>query len=206
MIITPVVRARPGPTAAALLLAPAGVLTGWTIMRLGGSRSTGAGWVAAHAVWILGWGLFALVIAELWRRARGSRRATVVATAGAVVAAAGLLAVLGQMIVDIAVGVAASDRDGMRELFERAFRIPGVQAVLYGAGPVLLIAGLVALFVQLAVLRRIRAGVAVLAVLGMLLMTLDTAVGSTARLVVMPAGLLCLWLSLTALRLERVVR
>ncbi|GAA2874954.1 hypothetical protein Acy02nite_36560 [Actinoplanes cyaneus] len=241
MSLTLVARARPGPTGTALLLAPVGVLAGWAIMRLGGSRSAGAGWVAAHAVWIVGWGLFGLIITELWRRAGGSRpaggspraegsrpaggspragessaptaparhnpagraggsgRAAVAATAGAVVAAAGLLAVLGQMVVDIVVGVAAPDRARMNELFEQAFRIPGVHPVLYGFGPLLLIAGLVALFVQLAVLHRVRPGTTVLAVLGLLLISADTTVGPVARLVVMPAGLLCLWLSFSAL-------
>ncbi len=143
-----------------------------------------------------GWALFGPVIAELHRRGRR----VIVST---VIAAVGLASVLGQMIVDIVVGWAAADRNQMHELFAWAYRIPGVQFLLYGVGPVLLIAGLAALFVQVAVQRRIRPGTAVLAVAGMLLMAVDTAVGSAARLIVMPVGVLCLWLSFDALRRDR---
>lgn len=176
------------------MFAPVGVLAGWIAMRLGASHSVGAGWVAAHALSLTGWLLFGPVIAGLRRRGRPS------ALIGAAVAAAGLVAVVGQMIVDIIVGIAAADRAQMQENFNQAYDIPGVRVVLYGFGPVLLFAGLAALFVQLAVQRRIPRGTMFLALLGILMIGLDGVVGSTARLVVMPLGLLCVWLTLDRLR------
>ena len=110
-------RAWPSPTSVAFLFAPIGVLAGWTIMRLGGSHSTGAGWITAHAVWLVGYGLFGFIIAELHRQARTPPRGRAAALAAAIAAAAGLVAVIGQMTVDIIIGMMASNRtqmDGLR--------------------------------------------------------------------------------------------
>jgi hypothetical protein len=193
--------ARISPTNIAFVLAPIGVLAGWTIMRLGASHSTGAGWVAAHSVWLISYALFGYIIAELYRRARtpraGGRTAALI---GGAAAAAGLLAVLGQMVVDMIVGIAASDRAHMHELFEQAYDVPGVRPVLYGFGPVLLLVGLAALVIQVTVLRRVSGATTALALAGIVLIAADGAIGATIRLLIMPVGISCLWLAFNTIR------
>jgi len=194
----PVARGRLARVAFAA--APVGVLVGWTVMRLGASRNPGAGWALAHSLWLVSYALFGVIVVELYRRIRTpGRSGKTVAVLGAAVAVAGITAITGQMMVDLVIGLAASDREQMHDLFQRAFDVPGVQLVLYGFGPGLLIVGLAALAIQLAAMRRISRATAVLALAGIVLIAVESATGGAVRLLVMPAGAGCLWLALNAL-------
>lgn len=66
-------------------------------------------------------------------------------------------------------------------------------------GPGLLIVGLAALVIQLAVMRRTSRVTAGLALAGIVLIAVESAAGGAVRLLVMPAGAGCLWLALNAL-------
>ncbi|MGA3526208.1 hypothetical protein [Melissospora conviva] len=185
----------------AFAVAPIGVLAGWTVMRLGASRSTGVGWALAHSIWLISYALFGIIVAELYRRIRAQHGGgKVVAVLSAGIAAAGIAAIAGQMIVDLVVGLAASDRAQMHELFQRAFAVPGVHLVLYRFGPMFLIIGLAALFTHLAVIRRAFTLTTVLALVGIVLIGMEGAAGGAVRLLLMPAGVGCLWLALNGVR------
>lgn len=185
----------------AFAAAPVGVFAGWTIMRLGAGRSPGAGWALAHSIWLASYALFGVIVAELHRQIRAQRgRGKTAAILSATIAVAGITAIIGQMIVDLVVGLAASDQADMHELYQRAFGVPGVRPVLYRFGPGLLIVGLAALVIQMAILRRISKTSTALALAGIVMITAESTANGAVRLLLMPAGTCCLWLALNKLR------
>jgi hypothetical protein len=147
-------------------------------------------------VWIASYALFIPLIVALYRRRPTPRTPRPSAAAITATALIGTAALLGQMLVDLVVGLVAADRSDMNNRFEQAFHIPGVRLALYEIGPALFTTGLVVLFVYLAILRQISPSTAVLAGLGLTLNAAEHAAGSL-RLVLMPIGILCVWLALT---------
>ncbi|GAA3028358.1 hypothetical protein GCM10020229_44790 [Kitasatospora albolonga] len=108
------------------------------------SREPGPSWLIGHALLLLGLLLFVPVLAELARRARGFGRVL------GPLAYLGLAASVGQVLVDLWVGLVAEDKAAMRELFQRVQDVPGVLPAFYQVGPLLFHLGLVALLVAAA--------------------------------------------------------
>ncbi|KPC65231.1 hypothetical protein [Streptomyces chattanoogensis] len=135
---------------------------------LDGERGPGPAWTAGHLAFLAALILFVTVFLELRRLAgRG-----LFATATAVVGLVGAVCSMAQISVDIVVGALAADHEAMRAMFADVQSVPGVNLVVYTAGPVLLYLGLLVMFCQLALARAVpvwRAVAVVLAVLVSLL-------------------------------------
>jgi hypothetical protein len=113
-------------------------------------------WTGAHLAYIVGFGAFGFVLHTLWRWARDAARSTfergsvhVLSVAGAV----GLVAIIGQMVIDLLVGFEADSRAGMSAISDRYQDIPGFEQFFYGAIPNLPV-GVAALLIVLLALRR----------------------------------------------------
>lgn len=135
------------------VLAPVIWLIGWIIMRLGGSKGPGIGWKSAHAIWIVGFGLFAVVVLMLWREVgeRGRR----IAAGAAGVALVGAVLMVGQMVVDLWASYGAADKAEMSARSREATEVPGVELALFVLAPALLYLGLLVLLSVLAVQGRV---------------------------------------------------
>lgn len=170
---------------------PAGILGGWILMRVSGHNGPGGGWTLAHLVWLASYALCVPLIVALGRPL--SRWPTsVIAT----VTLTGNVAVLGQMVIDLVVGLRSADRAELTMRFEEAYRVPGVQLVCYQVGPVLFLVGMLALLVYPAVRRKVRASTSVVGAIGLTLMAAEQSAGAW-RLLVMPLGLCAFWFALT---------
>ncbi|MFJ8040862.1 hypothetical protein ACIRBX_10215 [Kitasatospora sp. NPDC096147] len=110
-----------------------------TVRLLPEAREPGPSWLIGHALLLAGLVLFVPVLAELGRRARRFGRPL------RSVAQLGLAASVGQVLVDLWVGLVAEDKGAMRVMFGRVQEVPGVLPALYQVGPPLFHAGLVAL-------------------------------------------------------------
>ncbi|WP_020574758.1 hypothetical protein [Actinopolymorpha alba] len=147
--------------AIALAASPGVWLAGWAVMRVEGQPQPGLGWTLAHLLWTVAFVLFAFASVALYRML-GTREVVARAALGA--ALVGAVALIGQMLIDLGVGLQSGNRTAMRENYARVFDVPGVELIFFIAGPVLLFVGLLALSV-LAGVRQVVSGwsVAVLA-------------------------------------------
>ncbi|MFC9325297.1 hypothetical protein [Kitasatospora sp. NPDC057015] len=146
------------------------------IRLLAGSRAPGPGWTVGHAALLAGLLLFVPVFAELRRLVAPRRPAgRVAADLLAGLAHAGLLASVGQTVIDLYVGARAADRAEQNVLFDRIQGHPGVLPAFYTVGPVLFYVGLLALLVTLATgrARRVPVWSPVLVLAGTVLMAAD---------------------------------
>lgn len=170
--------------------APLLVLTGWALMRLGGSGGREPGWTLAHIAWVLNNAMLAVVCVELYRRARDTGR--VLATGSLVTGLIGAGCLLTQMMIDLVVGFATSNRAEMRALSGQIHDLPGVQAAVYDVGPVLLFLALIVQAVHLAVLGRVTTRFAILVTLAVLVSGVELVVEIPLRLCQAGASLI-LW-------------
>jgi hypothetical protein len=116
---------------------------------LDGSYGPGLAWTAGHLAFMAALLLFAWLF--LWFRTLAGRDA--LTTAGAVAGLVGVVALLVQFGIDIAVGFAAADRDGMNLLFQQVQSVPGVPFTVYDGLPFLFYVAQLVLMIRLAVLR-----------------------------------------------------
>jgi hypothetical protein len=139
-------RARQAPLVRTAYLAAPGLLAGYGLLRLvdglDGSYGPGFWWNASHALLLAALVLFGAVLAGLVGLARG-RPARWLAVGVTVLAGAGLLIFLRTVVIDLVVGLRATDRATMSELFERyrdaPVPLPGAVSDL---GPALFFVGL----------------------------------------------------------------
>jgi hypothetical protein len=187
--------ARGALTRTALLAAPTFVLAYGVVRLLGGldgREGPGLAWTAGHALFLAGLLLFWVVLFGLRRQLGaivGWRRLT--ANAAIVVAGAGLIAFVRVAVIDLVVGLRAPDHAAMSKLFGQLKDFPGVlPSGFYAVGPLLFEVGLLALLVQLAVLRPRRLPVSspVLFLLGAALIGIN--------LDLLPLGAALFWLAL----------
>lgn len=156
----------------AFVVAPAFLLLGVLAMKFGWKPNPDLDWsvalplwTGAHLAYIVGNIAFGFVLLTFWVWARDVARSRVergtvhgLAAAGAV----GMVAMVGQMVIDLLVGFAADDRPDMSAVRRPYHDAPGVDEFFYGAIPSLLLGATAVLVVLLAVRRRIAVWPAVL--------------------------------------------
>jgi hypothetical protein len=177
------------------LAAPAFVLA-YGVVRLAGGvdgrDGPGLAWTAGHALFLVGLVLFSGVLFGLRRQVpatTGGHRLT--ANVAIVVAGVGLVAFVRVAIIDLVVGLRAADHAAMSKLFGQLDDFPGVlPGGFYAVGPLLFEIGLLALLVQLAVIRPRRLPVSspVLFFLGVVLIGIN--------LDLLPLAAVLFWLAL----------
>lgn len=147
-------------------------MTAYGLIRLIDDRhGPGPDWSLGHLALLAGVLLFVPVFLGL-RRAAAPGRGRVrrwFADAGAGLGLLGVVAVTGQVLIDLFVGYCSVDRATMDELFERVQSHAGVKPAFYTVGPLLFYVGLVLLMTQLAALRAIAAWRPVVVVAGIVL-------------------------------------
>ncbi|GAA4993616.1 hypothetical protein GCM10023205_77840 [Yinghuangia aomiensis] len=183
-------------------LAPA-LMAVYGVVRLidgrDGQHGPGPAWTIGHLFFLGSLLVYGAVIAGLRRRivaAEGGGRARRI-TAGVLTAVAGigLAAFVRVAVLDIVVGLKAADAAEKSTLSDRYADVPAVlPQAFYEIGPVLFMAGLVAMLVQYAVAgprRGPRAALApVLVLLGF--------VGITADMDLLPVGAALIWFALAS--------
>lgn len=151
-------------------------------------------WTGAHVLYLIGYLAFGVVLVDLWRRARvGEPSRRVAVDVLAVVGAVGLVAMLGQMVIDLLVGFRARERAEMSAISRSYHDLPGFDVFFYGAVPAMQLTATALLIVLLAVRRHVGLVPAVLFVAG----SLAIATGITAAMV---AGGAALCVALPAMR------
>ncbi|MFD1535620.1 hypothetical protein [Nonomuraea guangzhouensis] len=174
---------------------PAAFLGGWLLMRpIGGDLVPGPWWTAAHAVWLLGFLLFGVMVLELRRMAApatGRQKAAVGAATG--VALFSVLANVAQLVIDLVAGFTSADGAAMRVFFDQVRGYPGVDLVVYSVGAQLFFVALLVLAGIMAVLRRATSLSAVVLAAGVVVMAVAVfGVGRDSALVAV--GMAVLWL------------
>jgi hypothetical protein len=167
--------------AAPLLVLAYGVIR--ILDGLDGSRGPGLAWTTGHLAFIAALVLFVPIF---WRMRRMAGRDTV-STVSAVAGTAGIVALLAQFGIDIAVGFLSADHAAMGVLFDQVQAVPGVQFAVYDVLPFLFYVGQVALVGRLAALRLVKWWTPVLVLLDMVLPFADKNL--------IPLGALCLLVS-----------
>jgi hypothetical protein len=155
------VRARPGAdrlTRLAYLLAPA-LLLAYGVARLidgmDGSYGPGPAWTIGHLFFLAGLILFGVVLVGLRRQ---TPRFRIIATGAVGVGLVGLLAFVRGIVIDLIVGSQGINRADMDRIYPHYDGWPGgmpraFTGVLDNVGPALFIVGLLALTIQLAIMR-----------------------------------------------------
>ncbi|NUS09754.1 MAG: hypothetical protein HOV97_45160 [Nonomuraea sp.] len=141
---------RPAFVAAPLLVLSYGLIR--IADGLDGSRGPGFAWTTGHLAFLAALVLFIVIFREMWRMLDRDR----VATVSMVVGLAGIVFTFAQFAIDIVVGFMAADHDAMSPLFDQVQAIPGVEVMVYAAGPFLFYAAQLALVIQLAVRRQVK--------------------------------------------------
>ncbi len=154
-------------------------IVGYGIVRLidglDGSHGPGPAWTTGHLMFLVALLLFVVVLFALRRAVTaengsgaasglGGRRTTpasVTAAVAVAVGVVGLLAFVRTVVVDIIVGLRSADRPAMNRLYPHYDTFPGglpagLTSALDTVGPVLLLAALLALTIQLAAPPRRR--------------------------------------------------
>jgi hypothetical protein len=158
-------------------------------------------WTAAHLAYVVGNVAFGFVLFRLWSWGRDGARSPLergaVHVLGAV-GAVGLVAMIGQLVVDLLVGFEAGSRADMSAISGRYHDIPGFDTFFYGAIPALHLAATSLLVVLLAVRGRVAVWPAALFFVG------AVAIG-TQLTALMVAGGLALCVALTVMARENAV-
>lgn len=149
----------------AFVVAPAALLLGVLGMKFGWAPNRDLDWgvalplwTGAHLAYIVGNVALGVVLVTVWRwagdgaRSAGERAAV---HALAVVAAVGLVAMIGQMVIDLLVGFEAGSRAEMSAISDRYQDLPGFEAFFYGVVPAMSLTGLSLLILWLAARRRV---------------------------------------------------
>lgn len=171
--------------AAPLLVLAYGVIR--ILDGLDGSRGPGIAWTTGHLAFMAALVLYVPIFWQMRRMAGGNALATASAAAGTV----GVVALLAQFGIDIAVGFMSADHEAMGGLFDQVKSVPGVSAVVYDVVPLLFFAGQLALVVQLAALRRVKMWAPVLVLADLVLPFVEKDL--------IPLGALCLLVSFVPL-------
>ncbi|MCU1685114.1 MAG: hypothetical protein JWQ81_5853 [Amycolatopsis sp.] len=158
--------------------APALLLVGVLAMKFGWKTSPDLTWgvalplwTSAHLAYILGYLGLGVVLATLWSWLHEVARGRVERVFGdvlAVVGTIGLVAMTGQMVLDLIVGFRAGSRAAMSGISDSIHAIPGFGVFFYGLIPALSLAAPAFLLVALAVRRRISAWPALTFLIGSL--------------------------------------
>ncbi|MFC6017264.1 hypothetical protein ACFP2T_13735 [Plantactinospora solaniradicis] len=161
------------------LAAPA-LLLGYGLVRLldglDGSHGPGIAWTIGHLLFLAALVLFGVVMVGLTRVASRLRLARTVALVAGLI---GLIAFVRVVVVDLIVGIQATDRAGMNRLYQRYEDFPGLPGGFTGVldefGAMLFPLGLLALAVLAATVRprRLPWWSPVLAAVGFVLITVD---------------------------------
>lgn len=182
--------------------APALFLGGWLLMRpIDGQSEPGGWWTAAHAVWLAGFVLFA-VMGLRFRRIAGARttgQRIAVNTSVAIVLFSSLANIV-QMVIDLVGGFTSADSAELKNAFADVKDIPGAEAVIYGIGAQIVFVGLIVFAVLAAVVRRGTPGSAALVTAGTLVMAVGMGFGRNHWTV--PLGMVCLLAGLALLGRE----
>ncbi|MFI1711064.1 hypothetical protein [Streptomyces griseoruber] len=136
---------------------------------LDGVRGPGTAWTVGHLAFIAAMTLFTIAFGEMSRMAGNGRLATAVST----IATTGALCLTAQFTIDVVAGALTDDHETMSEAITRVAALPGVSPVVYEVGPYLFYGGMLALVLQLAVTRRVKAWTPFLVVCDLLLPLLD---------------------------------
>ena len=158
--------------------APVFLLIGVVALKFGWKGHPDLAWPTAVTVWTVAHGGYVLgnlglgvVLAALWVRARRAAKSTperVGMDVVGVVGAVGTVSILGQMVIDLIVGFRADSRAGMSPISKSIHDLPGFQAFFYGFIPMLGMAAIAVLLLQLAVRREVPAWTAALYLVGSL--------------------------------------
>ncbi|MEV0235593.1 hypothetical protein [Nonomuraea sp. NPDC050786] len=154
---------------------------------LDGSRGPGLAWTTGHLAFMAALVLFVHIFWQLRRMAGANALATVSAVAGT----AGVVALLAQFGIDIAIGFMSADHAAMSGLFEQVKEVPGVPFVVYDGVPILFFACQLALVGQLAVMRRVKAWTPALVLVDLVVPFIDKDL--------IPLGSVCLLISFVPL-------
>jgi hypothetical protein len=154
------------------LAAPA-LLLGYGVARLidglDGTHGPGPAWTVGHLLFLASLVMFGFVLYDLARTVGASgRRARQFGLGTLVAAGLGLTAFTGTVLVDLWVGLHASDRAGMNALYDR-YDTP---ALIPALGPLFQL-GLLVLLVQSVVVRRVPWWSPVAALLACVAITVD---------------------------------
>lgn len=183
-------------------LAPA-LMAVYGVVRLidgrDGQHGPGPAWTIGHLFFLGSLLLYGAVIAGLRRRivaaGGGGRARRITADVLTAVAGIGLAAFVRVAVLDIVVGLKAADAAEKSALSDRYADVPAVlPQAFYEIGPVLFMAGLVAMLVQYAVVGPRRGP---RAALGPVLVLLGF-VGITANMDLLPVGAALIWFALAS--------
>ncbi|MFI6789802.1 hypothetical protein ACIBG4_21010 [Nonomuraea sp. NPDC050383] len=183
----------------ALILAPVAQLGGWTLMRSGGNEGVEPWATIAHSVWLIGFVLLAIACVELFRRVRSRGAAQILARVSLAVALISVTASIAEMLVDLYVLSATDNHTQLKALDQQIRSIPAAEPILYGFGTQLVYLGLLALIIQLAVLKRISATTLILVLTTLALFISYEVLDGPGRQALMPFAVLCMWLALAPL-------
>ncbi|MDR8407435.1 hypothetical protein MTP10_01615 [Nonomuraea sp. 3-1Str] len=183
----------------ALILAPVAQLGGWTLMRFGGNEGVEPWATIAHAVWLIGFVLLAIACVELFRRVRSRGAAQLLARVSLAVALISVTASIAEMLVDLYVLSTTDNHAQLKALDQQIRSIPAAEPILYGFGTQLVYLGLLALIIQLAVLKRISATTLILVLTTLALFISYEVLDGPGRQALMPFAVLCMWLALAPL-------
>ncbi|MEJ3656390.1 hypothetical protein WEH80_25810 [Actinomycetes bacterium KLBMP 9759] len=148
---------RSGVVRVAFLVAPAGFLGGWLLMRpISRGIEPGFWWTSAHVVWLVGFVAFIPVGSAL----RSLARPSVIADLAGVAVVLSAVANIVQMGADLVVGFQAGSRDALRAGLAAFRSLPAVEPLVYTVGAQLIFVALLVLAVLLA-WRRTGADVTV---------------------------------------------
>ncbi|WP_285665458.1 hypothetical protein [Actinorhabdospora filicis] len=184
------------PASFALIAAPALWLIGWIVMRVKGHEGPGAAWTGAHAIWVFAVLLFGAAIVVLHRTVKAETIGVkAIAVTGLILGLLGAASLLGQLCLDLYVGLEASTRESASALYDKVFDTPGVELVFFQIGPSMLFAGFLILPIVAAARRAVPPAAAVLVGSGIALMVAGRGFDGVLRLteglgmLVMLAGL-----------------
>ncbi|MFC8079671.1 hypothetical protein ACFUN8_29555 [Streptomyces sp. NPDC057307] len=191
------------PTTSTLFAAaPALFLGGWLLMRpIDGQSEPGGWWTAAHAVWLVGFVLFA-AMALRFRESAGARTRgqRIALNTSVVVVLLSALANIVQLTIDLAGGFTSANSAELKDAFAGVKEIPGAEAVVYGIGAQVIFVGLVVFAILAAVVRRGTPTSAALVTAGTVVMAIGMGFGRNHWSV--PAGMVCLLAGLALLGRE----
>lgn len=178
-------------TGAALMVAPVLVLGYGSVRLLGGpDHPPGPVWTVSHLMFLGAFVAFGLAlpgVCALVGRGLGARLAANVVGA---LAGLGVLAGIGQTVIDLGAGWRATDRPGMNVFYDKVYGNEFLAVAFQEFGPILFFVGLPVLVILLGVLRprRLRAYAPVVVTVGMILPSVDLDLLPVAALL-MGAGL-----------------
>lgn len=185
----------------AFVVAPVALMLGVLGMKYGwapNSRTLDWGvalplWTAAHVAYIVGNVALGMVLVTMWSWARDGARSAVERVGVHVLAgvgAVGLVAMIGQMVIDLLVGFEAGSRAEMSAISDRYHDLPGFDVFFYGVVPALSLAALALLILWLAARRQVAVWPALLFLVG------SVAIGTQVRELMVVGGTavgLALW-------------